>query len=168
MKLLVLRVYIFVSANATKLLYKVTIPVCFMHQSSICWGSTYPRTDLLWPWLSKACFLSGPLVTPSIGGGSWVDPTSIRDGIMIGHAAWEWVGNDCPRDDRERRRGAGDTARLKTGNLHALGLHLNSSLVQWQFIWSFHPKAPFGRPDTLFRGGIHLPGSPRGKNGKQG
>lgn len=113
-----------------------------MHQSSICWGSTYPPTDSLWSWLSKACFLSEPLVTPSIGGGSWVDPTSVRDGIMIGFAAWEWVGNDCPRDDRERRRML-VTARLKTSNLHALGLHLNSSISAVTIHLELSPQSPF-------------------------
>lgn len=55
-------------------------------------------------------------MTPSVGGGSWVDPTSVRDGVMIGCAASEWVGNDCPRDSGERRR-TRVTAKLKPGNL---------------------------------------------------
>lgn len=86
---------------------------------------------------------------------------------MIGCTASEWVGNDCPREDGERRR-MRVAAKLKTGNLYALGPHLNSSISAVTISGAFTQKPPLEGLDTLFREGIHLTGSPRGRNGKQG
>lgn len=42
--------------------------------------------------------------------------TSVGVGMMIGCAASKWVGNDCPREDSERRR-MRVAAKLKADNV---------------------------------------------------